>query len=119
MSRREEDKETLFMKLMSDLESDTPTYKVLDFLVVHDQFDRPMTDIARHSGVGYSTLKKMLPAWEREGIVLKREAGRAKLYRLNPDHPFVREFKVFYWRVSKSLTDELFEKEGWAREAEA
>lgn len=113
------DDKTLFMRLMEDLGVKDPVYKILDFLVVHD-FDYPMVDIARQSKVGYSTLKKIWPYWEQEGIVIKtREAGNAKLYRLNENHPYIAEFKKYYWNVTKQITDHNFEKRGWDKSIEA
>ncbi|MBI2142692.1 hypothetical protein HYU15_04380 [Candidatus Woesearchaeota archaeon] len=44
---------------------ESPVLKVLDFLIVNEDFDHSMTDIARHSGVGYSTLKLF---WGKAGI---------------------------------------------------
>tara|TARA_Y100000031_G_C8158113_1_gene355559 strand:+ start:599 stop:802 length:204 start_codon:yes stop_codon:yes gene_type:complete len=37
----------------------SPILRVLDFLVINEDFDHSMTDIALHSGIGYAT--KTLP----------------------------------------------------------
>ena len=44
---------TVFLEIFGD----SPMLKVLDFLIVNEDFDYSMTDIAANSGVGYSTLK--------------------------------------------------------------
>lgn len=36
---------------------DTPILRVLDFFMIYEEFDYSMTDIAKHAGIGYSTLK--------------------------------------------------------------
>ena len=81
---------------------ESPIIKVLDFLVVNEDFDYSMTDIAKLSGVGYSTLKLFWPRLEREHIVHQvRIIGKAKLYKLNLANPPVRKFREFYWSISK------------------
>src|SRR3989344_3109637 len=81
---------------------ESPIIKVLDFLVVNEDFDYSMTDIAKLSGVGYSTLKLFWPRLEREHIVQQvRVVGKAKLYKLNLTNPLVRKFRDFYWSISK------------------
>ena len=44
---------TAFLNIFGD----TPILRVLDFLIVNEDFDYSMTDIANLSGIGYSTLK--------------------------------------------------------------
>jgi len=43
---------TIFLEIFGD----SPILRVLDFLVVNEDFDYSMTDIAVLSGIGYSTL---------------------------------------------------------------
>ena len=42
-----------FLKIFGD----SPLLRVMDFLVIHEEFDYSMTDIAKEAGIGYSTLK--------------------------------------------------------------
>ena len=82
---------TTFTRLFGE----SPIIKVLDFLVVNEDFDYSMTDIARLSDVGYSTLKLFWPRLEREHIVQQvRMVGKAKLYKLNLENRFLRELSV-------------------------
>lgn len=84
-----------------DVFGDTPILRVLDFLVVHDDFDYSMTDIAALSGVGYATLKLFWPKLEQEGIVTNtRTVGKAKMYTLNKKNPIVKKFRDFYWEAT-------------------
>ncbi len=81
---------------------DTPTLRVLDFLVVNEDFDYSMTDIANLSKVGYATLKLFWKKLERNKIVEQtRTVGRAKMYSLNNTNPVVKKFRDFYWTATK------------------
>jgi len=80
----------------------SPLMRVLDFLVVNEEFDYSMKDIARLSGVGYATLKLMWPRLERNQIIRQtRTIGKAKMYRLNRGNLIIRKFKDFYWDITK------------------
>lgn len=92
-----EDK-TVFLEIFGD----TPVLRVLDFLVVNEEFDYSMTDIAELSGVGYSTLKLFWERLEGEGIVIQtRIVGKAKMYKLNITSPIIKKFRDFYWETTK------------------
>ena len=81
---------------------DTPINRVLDFLIVHEEFDYSMKDIAANSGVGYATLKLFWTNLEKNKIVsLTRQVGKAKMYRLNSRNKAVQRFKDFYWETIK------------------
>lgn len=80
----------------------TPINRVLDFLVVHQEFDYSMTDIATLAGVGYSTLKMFWPNLERGRLVKStRVVGKAKMYKLNFENSAVQKFEELYWTVTK------------------
>ncbi|MFH0798045.1 MAG: hypothetical protein V1906_01395 [Candidatus Woesearchaeota archaeon] len=101
-----------FLKIFGD----TPRLRVLDFFMVHEEFDYSMTDIAKESGVGYSTLKMLWPALEKNGIVIMtREVGKAKLYRINGSNNTVKDFKQLYWRMTKARTRRLLTEKIIAR----
>ena len=86
---------------------ESPILRVLDFLVVNEDFDYSMTDIANLSGVGYSTLKLFWNKLEESSIVKQtRIVGKAKMYRLNFDNPIVKKFRDFYWETTKQRVHE-------------
>lgn len=90
-----------------DIFGDSPVLKVFDFLVVNEDFDYSMTDIASLSGVGYSTLKLFFGKLEKQKIVVKvREVGKAKMYRLNMTNPVVKKFRDLYWETAKQRVHE-------------
>ncbi len=92
------EEKTVFLQIFGN----SPVLRVLDFLVVNDDFDYSMTDISKLSGVGYSTLKIFWLRLEEKKIVIKtRGIGRAKLYKLNYENPVVKKFRDFYWETTK------------------
>ncbi len=86
---------------------DSPTLRVMDFLIVNEDFDYSMTDIAKDSGVGYSTLKLFWNTLEKSNIVIMtRIVGKAKMYKLNLALPAVKKFRDFYWEITKKKVHE-------------
>ena len=101
--RRAKKTQSAFLSVFGD----SPVLKVFDFLVVNEDFDYSMTDIASLSGVGYSTLKLFFGKLESQGIVVKvREVGKAKMYRLNMINPVVKKFRDLYWETAKQRVHE-------------
>ncbi|MBN1502698.1 hypothetical protein JW930_04075 [Candidatus Woesearchaeota archaeon] len=99
---------TVFLQVFGE----SPVLKVLDFLVVNEDFDYSMTDIANLSQVGYSTLKLFFKRLEKQGIITKtRTVGKAKMYRLNFSNPVVRKFRDFYWETTKQRVHEKIKEE--------
>lgn len=88
---------------------ESPILKVLDFLIINEDFDYSMTDIANLSGIGYSTLKLIWPKLEKSNIIKQtRIIGKAKMYKLNNQNSIVKKFKIFYWETTKhKIHDEI------------
>ena len=81
--------------------------RVMDFLIVNEDFDYSMTDIASQSGVGYSTLKLFWKNLEESKIVKQtRIVGKAKMYRLNSENPVIKKFRDFYWETTRQSVHE-------------
>ncbi|HLC56674.1 MAG TPA: hypothetical protein VJJ23_05545 [Candidatus Nanoarchaeia archaeon] len=100
---------TAFLQIFGD----SPILRVLDFLVVNEDFDYSMTDIANLSGVGYSTLKIFWAKLEKEQIIINtRVVGKAKMYKLNLNNPITKKFRDFYWETTKQkLHEKIKQKE--------
>ena len=89
---------TAFLEIFGD----SPILKILDFLVVNEEFDYSMTDIAEFSSIGYSTLKLLWKKLEKSRIIKHtRTVGKAKMYKLNTENPIIRRFRDFYWEITK------------------
>ena len=101
--------QSIFLSIFGD----SPILKVMDFLIVNEDFDYSMTDIASLSGVGYSTLKLFWMKLEENKIVKQtRVVGKAKMYRLDFANPIVKKFRDFYWETTKQrVHEEIKEKE--------
>jgi hypothetical protein len=92
---------------------DNPLLRVMDFFVIHQDFDYSKKDIARHSKISYSSLKLF---WDdlvkRKIVVFTRKVGKAKMYKLNKKNPEVKAFMKFFWVVVDRETERMFaEKE--------
>ena len=94
---------TVFLSIFGD----SPILRVLDFLVVNEDFDYSMTDIANLSGIGYSTLKLFWEKLKKENIVVHtRTVGKAKMYKLDFSNPVTKKFRDFYWETTKQRIHE-------------
>ncbi len=89
-----------------------PNTKLLEFLITGREFDYSLTDLAENAGIGWSTLHRILPRLEKQGIVVKtREIGRAKLYKLNQQNEEVKKLISIYDGIIKKRLEQLEEKE--------
>ena len=99
---------TAFLEIFGD----SPILRVMNYLVVNEDFDYSMTDIASLSGVGYSTLKLFWSKLEKQGIVVNvRTIGKAKMYKLNLSNPVIKKFRDFYWETTKQKVHEKLKEE--------
>lgn len=82
---------------------DSPLIRVLDFLIEEGRtFDYSLTDIARNSGVAWSTLHEIFPRLERLGIVKEtRRIAQAKLYKLDERNPIAKELTKLDKNISE------------------
>jgi len=99
---------SLFLKAYGD----NPILRVMDFLITFQDFDYPMKEIAKNSGIGYTTLKlfwnKLI---ERAIVIQTRAVGKAKMFKLNLKNPEVKEFIKLYWMVVERETDRLLKED--------
>ena len=72
--------------LFIDFMGDSPTVRVLDYLLTERDLDFSISDMARNAGIGRTTLYRI---WDdlinNKIIVPTRTIGKAKLYKLNKD----------------------------------
>jgi len=97
------EKETVFVEVFGQ----NPIIKVLDFLITFQSFDYPLTEIAKNSGVSYSTLQTFWDKIERNNIVVKtRRVGKSDLYKLNTKNPAVIQLIKLDWNLTKGSETE-------------
>lgn len=88
---------------------DAPKVRILNYLIKYRGLDFSMSDTARNSGVGWATLSRLWPSFIKLKIViLTREIGKAKLYKLNEDNPAVRELIELYKKLIVQETENYF-----------
>lgn len=82
-----EDK-SLFIEFMGD----SPTIRVLDYLLTERDLDFSITDIAKNSGIGRATLYRIWNDLIKNKIIAPtRIIGKAKLYKLNKDNLIIKK----------------------------
>ena len=74
---------SLFIEFMGD----SPTVRVLDYLLTERDLDFSITDIAKNAGIGRSTLYRIWDGLIKNEIIIStRIIGKAKLYKLNKNN---------------------------------
>ena len=83
---------SLFIQLFGDY----PMIRVLNHLLIFREFDYSLSDIARESGVAWSTLNLLWPKLEKNKIVKHtRNVGKAKMYKLDMQNEVVKQLTDF------------------------
>ena len=78
----------------------TPKNKVLDFLIVAQDFDYSLKDIAKYSKVSYPCIKQLKKELIKDKwINLTRKVGKAQMHKLNIKNKKVQKFVDFFWAV--------------------
>ena len=96
------EKQTIFIEVFGN----NPVMKVLDFLITYQLFDYPLTEIAKNSGVSYSTLQTFWNNLERNNIVVKtRRVGKSDLYKLNTKNPAVQQLIKLDWNLVSGIEE--------------
>jgi len=84
----------------------TPKNKVLDFLIVAQDFDYSLKDISKHAGISYPCMKQLKKELIKgKWIILTRKVGKAQMYKLNLKSKKVQMFIEFFWSVINEEVD--------------
>ncbi|MBI2129439.1 hypothetical protein HYU07_04320 [Candidatus Woesearchaeota archaeon] len=91
----------------------TPKNKVLDFLIVAQDFDYSLKEIAKYADISYPCMKQLKKELVKgRWIVLTRKVGKAQMYKLNLRSKKVQKFIEFFWSVvSEEVENNLGIKE--------
>ncbi len=74
---------SLFIEFMGD----SPTIRILDYLLTERDLDFSITDMAKNAGIGRTTLYRIWHNLIRNKIIIPtRVIGKAKLYKLNKEN---------------------------------
>ncbi len=78
--------------LFIELFGESPTIKVLDYLLTERELDFSISDMARNADIGRATLYRI---WEdlitNSIIIHTRVVGKSKLYKLNINNPKIKK----------------------------
>src|SRR3989344_7367984 len=97
------DRNSVFVEVFGN----NPVIKVLDFLITFADFDYPLTEIARNSGVSYSTLQTFWEKLDRNNVIVKtRRVGKSDLFKLNTENPAVKQLIELDWKLTKGAVRE-------------
>ena len=100
--------ESVFLKK----EGFTPKNKVLDFLIITQDFDYSLKDIAENAGISYPCMKQLKKELvKNKWITLTRKVGRAQMYKLNLKSKKVQKFIEFFWSVVNEEVEKHLRKE--------
>ena len=100
--------ESKFLEFLGD----TPKTRLLEFLITGREFDYSLSDLAKNSDIGWSTLHRIFPLMEKQETIIKtREIGRAKLYKINEKNLEVKKLIELYDNLLKKQLVELSEKQ--------
>src|SRR3989338_9895498 len=96
---------TMFREALGD----SPVIRVLDFLIEGRGLDYSLSDIAKNSNIGWTTLHRIWNNLIRLGIVKHtRDIGRAKLFRINEENQAVKELIRMYDTLLYQETEKQF-----------
>ena len=102
---------SLFIEFMGD----SPTIRVLDYLMTERDLDFSITDMARNAGIGRTTLYRIWQSLIKNKIILPtRVIGRSRLYKLNKDNIKIKKLM----EIDDALNLEDLRKHAGHREIE-
>jgi len=80
--------QSVFIEYMGD----SPTVRVMDYLLTERDLDFSITDIAKNAGIGRATLYRIWGNLIKHNIIIPtRNIGKAKLYKLNKTDSKIRK----------------------------
>jgi AraC-like DNA-binding protein len=80
---------------------DSPKLRIIDFFMDNPLFDFTKKEVIEVLGMSKSTFYKYFADIEKYGIVkVSRKIGKAKLYKVNLDHPLVKMLMEYEIQLS-------------------
>jgi len=80
------------LTIFREFVGDSPTTRLIEFLIEGRAFDWSLTDLATKAGISWKTVSRIFPKLIKTKIVVHtRTIGRAKLYKLNLQNPGVKK----------------------------
>ena len=84
----------------------SPKLRIVDFFLDNPLFDFTKKEVIEALGMSKQTFYKYFPDLEEYGIVeVSRRIGRAKLYKINSEHPLVTMLREYEKKVSLQMAE--------------
>lgn len=85
---------------------DSPKLRIVDFFLDNPLFDFTKKEVIEALGMSKQTFYKYFPELEEYGIVkVSRRIGKAKLYKINLEHPLVSMLREYEKKVSLQFAE--------------
>jgi DNA-binding transcriptional ArsR family regulator len=98
----EKEYESILIKTLGD----SPKLRIVDFFLDNPLFDFTKKEVIEALGMSKQTFYKYFPELEEYGIVkVSRKIGKAKLYRINVEHPLVKMLRDYETKMSKEMAE--------------
>jgi len=89
----------------------SPKLRIVDFFLDNPPFDFTKKEVIETLGMSKQTFYKYFPELEEYKIVkVSRRIGRAKLYRINLEHPLVSMLREYEKKVSLQIAEKEADK---------
>jgi len=83
----------------------SPKLRIVDFFLDNPMFDFTKKEVIEALGMSKQTFYKYFPELEEYEIVkVSRRIGRARLYRINLEHPLVSMLREYEKKVSLQIS---------------
>lgn len=90
---------------------DSPKLRIVDFFLDNPLLDFTKKEVIEALGMSKQTFYKYFPELEEYEIVkVSRKIGKAKLYRINLDHPLVSTLREYEKKVSLQTAEKEADK---------
>jgi len=94
--------ESIIIKTLGD----SPKLRIVDFFLDNPLFDFTKKEVIEALGMSKQTFYKYFPELEEYEIVkVSRRIGKAKLYKLNLEHPLVSMIREYEKKVSLQIAE--------------
>lgn len=85
----------------------TPKLRIMDIFMTNPYFDFNKSELVKELGMSKQTLYKSFGDLEELGVVkVSRKIGRAVLYRINMQHPLVKQLFSMVTQTSLKIAEE-------------
>ena len=99
---------SIFLEVVGD----SPSMRILQFLIEGRHFDYTLSDLARNAGVSWGTLHTVFPKFIKYELVKQvRTVGIAKLYKIKLDNPIAIQFIQLYDLIAEMNIEKMAQKQ--------